>query len=320
MKIHNTLKLIIAIVLSELAGIIGSFFTAPSIPTWYAGIIKPDINPPAWVFAPVWTTLFAMMGIAAFLVWQKGLDRKDVKIALGIFIVQLILNTLWSIIFFGLRNPGGALIEIVFLWFAIFATIAAFAKISKPAAWLLVPYILWVSFAGFLNYSLWRLNTNQETGVPSCTEGACPEDTENLWKTAADSGTGITFQYPEKFQTEYIHPLDWPPQIHMIPEPFVCTETGEETARAGQTSKQQIGERTYCVTKITEGAAGSTYAQYAYAFPLNKETLIFTFSIRTVQCGNYSEPQKTACEKERTSFDIGAIIDRMAKSIARQKE
>jgi translocator protein len=158
MKINNTFKLIIAIVVSELAGIIGSVFTTPSIAGWYAGIVKPALNPPAWVFGPVWTTLFVLMGISAFLIWRKGLDRKDVKIALGIFLGQLVLNTLWSIIFFGLHSPGGAFIEIIFLWLAILATIIAFAKISKPAMWLLLPYILWVSFAGYLNYSIWMLN------------------------------------------------------------------------------------------------------------------------------------------------------------------
>jgi tryptophan-rich sensory protein len=158
MKINNISKLIIAIMISEFAGIIGSVFTTPSIPGWYSGIIKPDLNPPAWVFGPVWTTLFALMGIAAFLVWKKGLDRRDVKIALGIFMGQLVLNTLWSIIFFGFKSPGVAFVEIIFLWLAILATIIAFAKISKPAAWLLVPYILWVSFAAYLNYSIYALN------------------------------------------------------------------------------------------------------------------------------------------------------------------
>ncbi len=158
MKINNTFKLIIAIVVSELAGIIGSVFTTPSITGWYTGIVKPTLNPPAWVFGPVWTTLFALMGVAAFLVWKKGLDRRDVKIALGIFFGQLVLNPLWFIIFFGLHSPGGALIEIVFLWLAILATIITFARISKPAAWLLVPYILWVSFAMYLNYAIWTLN------------------------------------------------------------------------------------------------------------------------------------------------------------------
>ncbi len=158
MRIPDFLKLIIAIVVSELAGIIGSVFTTPSIAGWYAGIIKPTLNPPAWVFGPVWTILFALMGIAAFLIWKKGLDRRDVRIALCIFIVQLVLNTLWSVIFFGFHSPAGALVEIVFLWLAIIATIIAFTKISRPAAWLLVPYILWVSFAVYLNYAIWVLN------------------------------------------------------------------------------------------------------------------------------------------------------------------
>lgn len=141
-----------------MAGIIGSLFTAASIPTWYATLTRPELSPPNWIFAPVWTTLFALMGIAAFLVWNKGLKRRDVRIALGIFSIQLILNTLWSIIFFGMQNPGAAFIEITFLWVAILATIIAFGKISKVAAWLLVPYILWVSFAAYLNYSFWILN------------------------------------------------------------------------------------------------------------------------------------------------------------------
>ena len=158
MKIHNTFKLILSIVISELAGIIGSIFTIPSIDGWYESLVNPPLNPPVWVFGPVWTTLFALMGIAAFLIWKKGLDRRDVKIALGIFLSQLVLNTLWSIIFFGLHSPGGALIEIVFLWFAILVTIITFAKISKPAAWLLMPYILWVSFALYLNYTILVLN------------------------------------------------------------------------------------------------------------------------------------------------------------------
>ena len=162
MRINNFLKLVIAIVVSEATGVVGALFTTPSIAGWYATLVRPVLNPPAWVFGPVWTTLFALMGIAAFLVWKKGLERRDVKIALGIFLGQLVLNTLWSIIFFGLHNPGAAFVEIIFLWLAILATIIAFTKISPPAggpaAWLLVPYILWVSFAGYLNFSIWMLN------------------------------------------------------------------------------------------------------------------------------------------------------------------
>jgi tryptophan-rich sensory protein len=158
MRINNFFKLVIAVVVCELAGIIGSVFTMPSIPNWYAGLAKPALNPPAWVFGPVWTTLFVLMGISAFLIWKRGLKRKDIKIALGIFVGQLALNTLWSIIFFGLHNPAGAFVDIVFLWFTILATIVVFSRISKSAAWLLVPYILWVGFAAYLNYAIWMLN------------------------------------------------------------------------------------------------------------------------------------------------------------------
>ncbi len=151
------LKFFISILICEFAGIIGSLFTAQSIPAWYALLAKPKLTPPSWVFAPVWTTLYILMGIAAFLIWTNGLKRRDVKIALGVFAVQLMLNTFWSIIFFGLHSPFGAFIEIIFLWLAILATIITFSKISKPAAWLLAPYILWVSFAAYLNYSIWQL-------------------------------------------------------------------------------------------------------------------------------------------------------------------
>lgn len=158
MKTNTIFKLIVAVAICEMAGIVGSVFTTPSIAGWYAGLAKPEFAPPNWIFAPVWTTLFALMGIAVFIIWQKRPHRKDAKAALGIFACQLVLNTLWSIIFFGLHSPGGAFIEIIFLWLAILATIVMFARISKLAGWLLVPYILWVSFAGYLNYMIWMLN------------------------------------------------------------------------------------------------------------------------------------------------------------------
>ena len=118
------------------------------------------------MFGPVWTALYALMGIAAFLVWRNGWEKKEVKLALGVFGIQLFLNAIWSIIFFGLHgstwltinNLGWALVDIVALWLAIVWTIAVFYKISKPAAYLLVPYLLWVSFASYLNYSIWVLN------------------------------------------------------------------------------------------------------------------------------------------------------------------
>lgn len=152
------LQLIGFIVLAELAGIVGSFSTISSIPTWYATLTRPALNPPSWIFGPVWTTLFALMGVAAFLVFRQGWQKREVKKALAVFVLQLILNTLWSIIFFGLHNIGLALFEIILLWLAILVTIISFYRVSKAAAYLLIPYIAWVSFAIYLNYAIWGLN------------------------------------------------------------------------------------------------------------------------------------------------------------------
>lgn len=154
----NIFKLIIAIVACEFVGIAGSFFTASSIPTWYAGLARPQLAPPNWIFGPVWTTLFLLMGISLYLVWKKGFKDRTAKIAVGIFIGQLVLNFFWSVIFFGLRNPGWAFIEIIFLWLSIVASILFFKKISRTAAWLLLPYLVWVIFAAYLNFSIWTLN------------------------------------------------------------------------------------------------------------------------------------------------------------------
>ncbi len=150
-------KLIISLLIPQLAGGIGSVFTVGSVKDWYLVLVKPALNPPAWVFGPVWTTLFLLMGYALYLVWTDE-SGKSRRLAYSAFGIQMILNTLWSVIFFGLHYPGGALLEMIFLWLGILGTIITFAKISRPAAWLLVPYILWVSFAGYLNYSIWILN------------------------------------------------------------------------------------------------------------------------------------------------------------------
>ena len=158
MNLRSWGKLLISIFVAELIGIIGSLFTVDAISTWYVTLNRPSFSPPNWVFGPVWTTLYLLMGISAFLIWQKGLDRKDVRSALWIYRLQLLLNLGWSIIFFGLHNPGGAFLEIILLWIMIAVNIIVFYKISKAAAYLLVPYILWVTFAAFLNYSIWALN------------------------------------------------------------------------------------------------------------------------------------------------------------------
>ncbi|MBN1385797.1 tryptophan-rich sensory protein [Candidatus Woesearchaeota archaeon] len=154
----NWTKLIISLVVCQLAGIIGSIFTSSSIPTWYAAIKKPAFNPPNWIFGPVWITLFVMMGISLYLIWNLGLSTKAAKIAIIIFGIQLVLNTLWSILFFGLQSPFYAFIEIIILWIFILASIISFYPISRTASLLLVPYILWVSFAAVLNFYIWRLN------------------------------------------------------------------------------------------------------------------------------------------------------------------
>lgn len=156
--VKDIVRLIVSIVVCQLAGGIGAIFTTPAIPTWYASLNKPPFNPPDWVFFPVWTTLYTLMGIAAFLVWRKGLDQRPVRVALGLFGIQLILNLAWTIIFFGLHSLLGAVIAIAFLWIFILINIVTFWKISRPAGALLIPYILWVSFAGLLNVSVWMLN------------------------------------------------------------------------------------------------------------------------------------------------------------------
>ena len=158
MKTGELLQLAISIVVCLCAGLLGSFFTAGSIPTWYAGLQKPSFNPPNWLFAPVWTTLYILMGIAAYLVWRKGWSAPAVKPALLIFAVQLALNVAWSVIFFNFHSPFYAFLEIILLWAAIVLTIIVFFLVSSPAAWLLVPYLLWVSFASVLNFMIWRLN------------------------------------------------------------------------------------------------------------------------------------------------------------------
>jgi len=158
MKNKDYYKLTVAVVVCQLAGIIGSVATSSSVSTWYSTLTKPALNPPGWVFGPVWITLYLLMGIALFLIWKKGVKRNEVKVAMSVFGAQLILNTVWSLLFFGAQNPGWALVDIVLLWAAIVWTIALFYKVSQPAAYLLVPYILWVSFAAYLNYALWILN------------------------------------------------------------------------------------------------------------------------------------------------------------------
>jgi benzodiazapine receptor len=154
----DLLKLVVSLLACQLAGFLGSIFTTPAIPGWYAKLAKPSFTPPNWVFSPVWISLYVLMGISAFLIWRKGLDNRAIKVALGIFVAQLIVNSLWSLMFFGLRSPLAGFITIIILWILIVLTISHFYRISTVAGVLLLPYFLWVSFASVLNFSLWRLN------------------------------------------------------------------------------------------------------------------------------------------------------------------
>ncbi|MEO0293701.1 MAG: TspO/MBR family protein [candidate division WOR-3 bacterium] len=156
-KINEILNFFISIIICQFAGLIGSLFTTPSIPGWYANINKPSFTPPNWVFAPVWTILFLLMGISLYFILRIGLSDKNVRIAIMVFILQLAFNILWSFLFFGLRSPFLAFVEIIFLWIAILMTIILFYSLSKVAGILLIPYILWVSFASVLNFAIWKM-------------------------------------------------------------------------------------------------------------------------------------------------------------------
>lgn len=152
------LKLTISVLLCQLAGLAGSFFTRTSIDTWYKILEKPFFTPPSWVFAPVWIILYFIMGIALFLMWDKGLDKPQIRNALDIFLLQLIINISWSVVFFGMQNLLLSVMFIILLWIAILYTMMKFYKISKIAAVILVPYFCWVSFAMILNIVISFLN------------------------------------------------------------------------------------------------------------------------------------------------------------------
>lgn len=158
MRAKDWLALAGFILISEVAGAVGAFFTAPAIDGWYTSLVQPALNPPNWVFGPVWTTLYILMGIAAFIVFRHNEVLAERRTALLFFFAQLILNALWSVLFFGQQQVGLAAVELVLLWITILCTFNAFARVSRTAAWLLVPYLAWVTFAGYLNIVIWFLN------------------------------------------------------------------------------------------------------------------------------------------------------------------
>ncbi len=153
-------KLIISVVFPVIVCLLSSYFTASAVKTWFVTLNKPYFNPPSWLFAPVWTTLYILMGISFFLIWKNKIaDDYLKKKGISFYFVQLLLNFFWSVIFFYYRQPGWAFAEILILFLMIIVTTFYFYKISKTAGWLMLPYLLWVCFASVLNYSIWQLNS-----------------------------------------------------------------------------------------------------------------------------------------------------------------
>jgi translocator protein len=167
---RDWISLALALLIPQLAGGLGAVATASSVPTWYRTIRKPSWNPPSWVFGPVWTMLYLLMGFASWLVWRRSREERrtdsplappedpEEREALVLYGAQLAFNSLWSVIFFGLRSIGGALAEIVLLWGLILATVLRFYRLRPAAGLLLLPYLAWSSFATVLNAAIWRLN------------------------------------------------------------------------------------------------------------------------------------------------------------------
>ena len=154
---RSLLVLAVLVIACEGVGIVGAGFTAPAIADWYRSLEQPSWTPPDWLFGPVWIALYALMAVAAWLVWRQG-RVPGVWTAGALFGVQLALNAIWTPIFFGLRQPGWALLDILLLWAAILLTLVAFARVRPLAAGLLAPYLAWVTYAGALNFALWWLN------------------------------------------------------------------------------------------------------------------------------------------------------------------
>lgn len=178
-----------------------------------------------------------------------------------------------------------------------------------PVAVLLI--VLGIVIIGGVVYYIGKNSNISSQNTPEITAtnpSATTQNTTSNWKTFTDNTNSVTFRYPENIGATYISTVDWPPKAQFTHGLFTCVETGQETARTGQTAKKTINGWNYCVTKITEGAAGSTYTQYSYTTDINSNILIFTFSLRYPQCANYDYPQKTACENEENTFNIDNLV------------
>lgn len=155
---RNLWKLVVAVAVVELIGNLGAIFTLPAISTWYASLAKPSFTPPSWLFGPAWIVLYALIGIALYLVWERGAGKPKFRNAMLAFGAQLVLNVMWSFAFFGLHSPAYGVIVIVALWIAILAAVITFYRISRAAAYALVPYLIWVTFAAILNMFVFLMN------------------------------------------------------------------------------------------------------------------------------------------------------------------
>jgi hypothetical protein len=255
------------------------------------------------------------MGAAAFLVWRQGLARRDVKISLGVFLFQLLLNAGWSIIFFGLHNTGWAFVEIIALWLSILSCILLFRRISIPAAYLLLPYIIWVSFAAYLNLSIWFLNSGIADINPEAYQLPELAATDSLWRDSFDVKNGVYFSYPLQLGADYASPVYWPPVVSSAIGSFSCVETPGTASLPSRVIKRMVDQRVYCVEAMSEGAAGSVYTDYTYSTERDGRIVKVNFTLRYPQCDNYDDPEKSDCRREREAFDLDATIDRIAASV-----
>ena len=155
----RALRILLSILICLLIGFLSGQYSSASVETWYITLDKPAFNPPDWVFAPVWTILYILMGIAGGMIWNTGIELEGVRKALLLFIIQLLLNAIWAVIFFGMQNPPLALVEILFLFLAIYLCTKEFSSLNKQAGWLMIPYLLWVGYATILNLSIVILNS-----------------------------------------------------------------------------------------------------------------------------------------------------------------
>jgi tryptophan-rich sensory protein len=158
MALSNRVKLVLSLAIPQVVAAIGAYFTITGTGSWYMDIDKPSWNPPSWVFGPTWTILYVLMGVAFFLVWKERVRTTGKRAAMIAWVVQLLLNVFWTIIFFNRHAIGWALVEIAALWLAIVLTIILFLRVNRTAALLLLPYLAWVTFATILTSAIWKLN------------------------------------------------------------------------------------------------------------------------------------------------------------------